>query len=54
MASFNYNNTQINQNCNYSASDRVGNSNTKSVPLFWTTRYVTKRSVVDYASVNEL
>jgi len=23
------NNTQVNQNCNYSASNRVGNSNTK-------------------------
>jgi len=34
MTSFNDNNTQVNQNCNYTASNRVGNSNTKSVPLF--------------------
>jgi len=27
------------QNCNYNASNWVGNSNIKSLPLFWTTLY---------------
>ena len=36
MKSFNDKNTQVNQNCNYNASNRVGNSNAKSVPFFET------------------
>ena len=34
MTSFNDNNTEVNQNCNYSVSNRVRNSNTKMCHFF--------------------